>query len=70
MPVVPKKPEPEKKVPPPGLKKAVAPPAKGISPRTGMRLLHQCATVVLDSCDVYPHERLLCVVSVIYSHHL
>lgn len=35
MPVVPKKPEPEKKVPPPGVKKAVAPPAKGTSPKTG-----------------------------------
>lgn len=31
--MVPKKPEPEKKVPPPGLKKAVAPPAKGTSPQ-------------------------------------
>lgn len=32
---MPKKPEPEKKVPPPGLKKAVAPPAKGTSPEQG-----------------------------------
>lgn len=29
VPVVPKKPEPEKKLPPPSLKKAAAPPAKG-----------------------------------------
>lgn len=39
VPVVPKKPEPEKKVPPPGLKKAAPPPAKGTSLPTGVCLL-------------------------------
>ena len=38
VPVVPKIPEPEKKAPPPGLKKAVPPPAKGTSLPTGMCL--------------------------------
>ena len=36
VPVVPKKPEPEKKVPPPSLKKAVPPPAKGTAVPTGV----------------------------------
>lgn len=42
VPMVPKKPEPEKKVPPPGLKKAVAPPVKGTSLPPGMCLLPHC----------------------------
>lgn len=49
MPAVPKKPEPEKKVPPPSLKKAVAPPAKGTPSPTRVCLLHSCWTVVLSN---------------------
>lgn len=52
VPVVPKKPEPEKKVPAPALKKAVVPPAKGTcslaAPWLTRRVIHMgCSAYVL-----------------------